>query len=177
MPGPMYTLPLDRVANQPPAEGIHPFIITEITEGESSNQNPMWTVRLQCLSEGPDAGKEVTLWLVLTDNMRWKVEKFLDAVGAPETGDATYNQFIGRKFKAQINHRKQDGRVLADVGEMFPMSSAPKSSSPTPPARAAGGPKAAQRTGAGPATAHVAKTKSAGLPPDATGNDIPFEAA
>lgn len=162
---PMYDLNLDRVANQPISEGIHAFVISDITEGESSNNNPMWTVRLKCLDEGPENGKEATLWLVLIDSMRWKTEKFLDAVQAPPTGSAPYTAFIGRKFRAQISHRKdeQSGRINADVGEMYVFAA----KAPAPhqaAARPAGTPPATVQTTGVKSTATVKRSK--GLPAD-----------
>jgi hypothetical protein len=176
----IYTVSLDRVANQPVSEGMHIFVITEAEEGESSKGNPMWTIRLSCLSEGADEGKEATLWLPLTDNMRWKLEKFFDATKAPTTGTVTARQFVGRKLKAQISHRKDDnGQLRADVGEMFPFtggSTNPSSVTTSRVKTAAAAPVV--RTGAA-AQAKVPATKPSkptakGLPAD-VGEDIPFE--
>jgi hypothetical protein len=171
MSEPMYSVNLDRVANQPVSEGLHPFVITDIVEGESKEKhNPMWTVRLRCLTEGVDNGKDVTLWLPLTDNMRWKLEKFLDAVGAPTTGQVTYQQFIGRKFKAQVSHQVVDGRTNANVGEMFPLSTSSKSAPPSKVRSATATP--VTRTGEAART----KVASKGLPADAVGenDEIPY---
>lgn len=182
----MYEVPLDRVANQPVSEGIHGFQVKDIEEGESSKQNPMWTVRLVCLDEGNDEGKEATMWLVLTDSARWKLEKFFDAVGAPETGTVTHRQFIGRKFKGQVTHETRDGRTNANIGEMFPFTSSPTPKSPAaksaPVLKASSAPVV--RTGNGPAKATVGaapapvtgkKPASKGLPADTTDEgELPF---
>jgi hypothetical protein len=183
---PQYTINFDRTANQPCTEGIHSFVVSKIDEGESSNNNPMWTVRLTCIDDGgPDEGKEVTMWLVLTDSARWKLEKFLDAVNAPATGSGDYRNFVGRRFRAQIKHRNNDGRIMADVGDMFPFSTGPSKPTQAGPAKTAtvtpstrqpagapaGRQPAATPTGNGPATASV-KRPSKGLPADSTEGGI-----
>lgn len=117
----VYVLDLERRANTPIPEGIHQFVVKNIEEGESSNQNPMWTVTLACETPGEE-GKEVRMFLVLTDSARWKLEGFLDAVRAPATGKATASQFIGRRLRAQITHEDYNGRAQARVGEMFPIT-------------------------------------------------------
>jgi hypothetical protein len=182
MEQPMYEISLDRVANQPVSEGIHLFQVRAIEEGESSNHNPMWTVRLTCLDEGPDQGKETTMWLVLTESARWKLEKFFDAVKAPTTGTVDYTKFIGRSFKGQVTHENRDGRINANIGEMFPASSAPAApkaaSAPVVKAtatptvnRTAGGPVKTTVPAPVPATKKIG---SKGLPVDSTDGDIQF---
>ena len=146
-----YVLDLERRANTPLPEGIHQFVVKNIEEGESSNQNPMWTVTLACETPGEE-GKEVRMFLVLTDSARWKLEGFLDAVRAPATGKATASQFIGRRLRAQISHEDYNGRAQARVGEMFPITtnSAATTTNAPKPAAVGSAPRAATKKAAQP---------------------------
>lgn len=120
----VYEVDLDRTATTPVTEGIHAFSVADIAEGESSKGNPMWTVKLACIDPA-EAGKQVTLFLVLTDAARWKFEAFLDAVNAPKTGRATADKFIGRQLRAQITHEDYEGKPQPRIGEMWPITKAP----------------------------------------------------
>jgi len=168
-----YQINLDRTANVPITEGIHQFSVAEIAEGESKAGNPMWTVKLACLDEA-EAGKQVSLFLVLTDAARWKFEAFLDAVLAPKTGSATASQFVGRKLRAQITHEDYEGKPQARIGEMWPMTTRP--ATPAPAVK----PVVTKTSSAPTATAKVpakASTPAAkrNLPKDVAGDDpIPF---
>jgi hypothetical protein len=128
---PQYEVDLERIANVPVAEGVHIFVVKDIEEGMSKNDNPMWTVVLACETPG-ETGKEVRMFLVLTQNARWKFELFLDAMNAPKSGSAVAKQFIGRKMRAQIVHEDYEGRPQPRIGEMYPVGIAPKAT--TPPA-------------------------------------------
>ena len=169
-----YQINLDRTANVPITEGIHQFSVAEIAEGESKAGNPMWTVKLACLDEA-EAGKQVSLFLVLTDAARWKFEAFLDAVLAPKAGSATASQFVGRKLRAQITHEDYEGKPQARIGEMWPMTTRP--ATPAPAVK----PVVTKTSSAPTATAKVtpavkttAPTKRP-LPKDVAGDEpIPF---
>lgn len=179
MSEPMYQVPLDRVANQPVPEGIHPFSVSEIEEGESSSQNPMWTVTLACLTPGEE-GKTVPLFLVLTPSARWKLEQFFDAVGAPTSGMVTADRFKGRKLRCQITHEDYQGRKQARVGEMWAMTASPVAKAPAAPqvavSKTSKKPTTARQAAGEPQpVAHVKQPVSTGLPADQAGEDaIPF---
>lgn len=126
---PQYEVPLDRTANAPISEGVHVFTVKDAEETESSKGNPMWVFTLACNTPGEE-GKDVRLYLTLTQNTRWKLELFLDAMRAPATGSVTADKFVGRQMRAQITHEDYEGRPQARVGEMYPLSqagTAPKS--------------------------------------------------
>lgn len=173
-----YQINLDRTANVPITEGIHLFSVADITEGESKAGNPMWTVKLAC-QDPAEAGKQVSLFLVLTDAARWKFEAFLDAVMAPKAGTATASQFIGRSLRAQITHEDYEGKPQARIGEMWPVTTKPASPAPavkpvvtkTSTASVA---KATVKPGAKPVVGKPA-TKPTTPPADVAGDDeIPF---
>lgn len=170
-----YQVTLDRSANVPITEGIHVFSVADITEGESKAGNPMWTVKLAC-QDPAEAGKQVSLFLVLTDAARWKFEAFLDAVLAPKAGSATASQFVGRKLRAQISHEDYEGKPQARVGELWPVTT-----KPAQPATSAVKPVVAKASSAPVAKAKVTPgskpvaAKPVTPPADVTGEDeIPF---
>ena len=166
MTDPQYQVSLDRTANQPVSEGIHPFAVATFSEGEG-NAGAYWRFDCQCLTPGEE-GKMVALFLSLTPQSRWKLEIFLDAVKAPATGSVTADKFIGRKFRGQVVHGEYNGRPQAKIDQMWPLSAAAeapvKVTRSVPPAAPAKATKA---------PAKAAPTK--GVPADAAGeNEIPF---
>ena len=118
-----YEISLDRIANQPVSEGIHLLKITAGNEGEGA-KGPYWKFDTVCLTPGEDSKSPKPLYISLAPQSRWKLEIFLDAVGAPATGAATVNKFVGRQFRGQIIHEVYEGRTQAVIGEMFPKSAA-----------------------------------------------------
>jgi hypothetical protein len=154
-----YQINLERTANQPVAEGIHAFKIASGEEGEGP-KGPYWKFQLACLTPGEE-GKTVFFIVSLSPQARWRLELFLDAVGAPGKGGATVDKFVGRSFRAQINHEPYEGRMQARVAEMFPITSSGKVA-PTP------APVVTKVSGA------PVEQKAKGLPADATQDEIPF---
>jgi hypothetical protein len=118
---PAYTVPLDRTANVPLSEGVHPLKITAGEEGEGA-KGPYWKFDTACLTPGEEGKSPKPLYISLAPQSRWKLEIFLDAVGAPTSGAATVDKFVGRQFRGQIKHETYEGRIQAVIGEMFPRS-------------------------------------------------------
>lgn len=165
-----FEVPLDRIANVPVTEGVHLFTVSRGEESVSKNNNPMWTFYLACNTPGEE-GKEVPLFLVLTPSARWKLELFLDAMNAPKTGSVTIDKFIGRKMRAQIVHEKYEGKDQARIGEMYPVSAAPKSSQ----APVAKNPAVKNVSASTQEETTSAKKPVTAIPADAVGSDdIPF---
>ena len=125
-----FQISLDRTANAPVTEGIHSFKISSGEEAEGP-KGPYWKFTLTCLSTGEE-GKSVFFIVSLSPQARWRLEIFLDAIGAPPTGTATINQFVGRQFRAQVTHEMYEGRAQARIGEMFSMSSKKAAPKPAP---------------------------------------------
>jgi len=120
MPSQSYKVSLDRTANAPVTEGIHPFKIVAGDEGEGP-AGPYWRFTLTCLTKS-EKGKNVIFIISLSPQARWRCEIFLDAIGAPQTGTATIDNFVGRSFRAKVTHELYEGRKQARIQEMFPMS-------------------------------------------------------
>ena len=155
-----FSVSLDRTANSPVSEGVHPFTIMSGEEGEGK-AGPYWKFILACQTPA-EAGKQVFHICSLSSQSRWRLELFLDAVGAPKTGNATISQFVGRSLRAQIVHEDYEGRPQARVGEMWPMTTAPKPvTAPVQPTRDASKPVPANVK-----KVTVPTKKSPGLPAD-----------
>lgn len=133
MPDSVYQVPLARTANEPITEGIHPFTIVGFSEGEG-NAGPYWKFDCRCDTPTEENKMAKPLFLSLSPQSRWKLELFLDAVGAPPQGNATADKFINRRFRGKIVHDEYQGRKQAQIEEMFPLNAAP-----VPPTKGNGG--------------------------------------
>lgn len=120
MPEQTYQIDLTRTANSPVTEGIHAFKIVSGEEAEGP-KGPYWKFNCTCLTPGEE-GKNVFTIVSLSPQARWRLEIFLDAVGAPSSGSATMDKFIGRQFRAKVTHEMYEGRVQARLADMFPMT-------------------------------------------------------
>jgi hypothetical protein len=170
---PQYEVPLDRTANVPISEGVHVFTVKDAEETESSKGNPMWVFTLACQTP-TEEGKEARLYLTLTQNTRWKLELFLDAMRAPATGSVTADKFVGRQMRAQITHEDFEGRPQARVGEMYPLSQV--GAAPKPQGVVINKTSAAAVPASPTVTKKVVAKKASALPTDAvpTEKEIPF---
>jgi len=162
---PQYQVDLGRVANEVINEGLHLFTIVDTYEGEGG-AGPYWS--FTCASATPgEEGKTTRLILSLSPQSRWKLELFLDAVGAPEKGKATIEKFVGRQFKGQVVHGEYQGRKQANIQEMFPVNSA------TPVAKSAATPVVVKSA----EVVEKSEPETKPLPEDVKsdgGGDIPF---
>lgn len=121
----MTEINLERTANEPISEGIHTLKIVAGEEGEGQ-AGPYWNFTVTCTDEG-EADKTTRMFVSLSPQARWRLEIFLDAIGAPRKGKATIEKFIGRMFKGKITHELYEGRTQAKVGDMFSLAhGAPK---------------------------------------------------
>lgn len=117
---PMYQVDLTRVADQPVTEGVHPFTIVGFDEGEGQ-KGPYWKFTMRCDSPGEE-GKTLLHFVSLTPQARWRLEIFLDAVGAPGNGAATADKFMNRRLRGNVEHQDYEGRAQARLKEMYPIS-------------------------------------------------------
>lgn len=108
-------------------EGVHAFVITDVQEKVGGSGFPYIALTLECTENAEWQGKKVWTNISLSPQARFKVDEFLDAVGAPENGNATAMDFVGKSFKARIvmeSYDKEDGTVgtRAQVKQMLPIS-------------------------------------------------------
>ena len=111
----------DRVTGPIP-EGIHPFQILEMSLSDEPGPSGYHyvSVKLSCLSEGPNMDKHVYTNLSLSPSARFKMEEFLDAVGAPHEGSGDLEDFVGERVRCQIKVDAFEGVDRAAVAKMLP---------------------------------------------------------
>lgn len=169
-----YSINLDRTANVPVTEGIHQFQIVEFEEGESE-KGPWIKFICVCKDAGEENKNPINLFISLTPQSRWRLELFLDALGAPKSGAVTADRFVGKMFRGNVGHEDYQGRLQGKIGEMFPVA-ASKTVAPSPAGTPVAKVKRTVKTNAAPAEAPAPAATQPELPTDVTNgaDDIPF---
>src|SRR5512146_1017476 len=102
-------LDMVRVGNNPPAVGLHHVQILDCVKRNSQNSGNdylLWT--LQIIGErDPERGRKFTPMTSLTENSRWVLERWLDALGAPIKGKLLVSTFKGKQLRVKISHRER----------------------------------------------------------------------
>lgn len=124
----------DRQTGVPIPEGIHTFEITEVKE-KSGEQTPSGftyvNLTLECIGNKQFEGQRTYHGFSLSPQSRFVLDRLLEAVGAPESGKATTQYFVGKKLKARIQHTTYEDkegveRTKAEVKEVYPVNFQPK---------------------------------------------------
>ena len=69
---------------------------------------------------GEDNGKEITYRVSLSPAARWKLDEFLDAVGAPTKGSAKAGDFLGRLVRFHVVEGQYNDRIRNEVDALLP---------------------------------------------------------
>lgn len=87
-------------------DGIHVarLVDAEEREGQSSGM-PYIALTLEIEADADWDGQRVWANLSLSPKARFKVDEFLDAVQAPDEGEATIEKFLGLKMKIQVENK------------------------------------------------------------------------
>jgi hypothetical protein len=103
------------------SKGVHTFKITKSEEkiGKESKE-PYWNFQLSCQDEGPDKGLTVFLMISLTPAARFKVDQFLDAIGAPGEGSIDHPQCVGKTLRSEIKWDEYQGNLKAVAAVLIP---------------------------------------------------------
>jgi hypothetical protein len=112
---------LDRISG-PITEGLHKFRIVGIEQREGQAA-PYFSVQMECVDKGNDEGKLVWDNVSLSPAARWKMEQFLDAMGAPATGEVFFEDYEGEYVQASVIHDLYDGKLQAKVDRLLPFDS------------------------------------------------------
>jgi len=64
----------------PVAEGTYDFEIVEVKQGASSGGHMQVELLTQIVG-GPEDGRKVRMWYIITEKSGWKIQKLLEAVG------------------------------------------------------------------------------------------------
>jgi len=172
-----YEVDLERKGDAIVDEGIHAFSITGFDEGQKKDESgepapgshPYWRFDCACLTPGQE-GLNASLFLSLSPAARWRMELFLDAVGAPEEGAITADKFMKRKFRAKVVHKDYQGKPQADLAELFSLKEKKGTGAVAKitPSKVSSKPTSKKKAKPG-------KVEAAALPSDATEDDIEFE--
>lgn len=102
VPGELFETDLTRTAGLIP-DGPHQFRVTSY-ESKMGPKAPYWAYTLT-VEEGSELDGGLIFYNVsLSPNSRWKMEEWLDAVGAPETGKVIGSQFVGALIVADVTN-------------------------------------------------------------------------
>jgi len=109
------------------SEGVHTFKIVK-SEEKMGPSGPYWNFQMNCIDEGPDKGQAVWSIVSLAPQARFKLDQFLDAVGAPEKGTVTHENFVGKTLRVKIVWETYNDTTKARADVFIPVGGpAPKS--------------------------------------------------
>src|SRR3990167_9592274 len=101
--------------------GTHSFQITERSwEDEGPSGDPCWYVVCKVVSAGDNQGKELLHTVSLGAKSRWKMDEFLDGIGAPKRGKYTLEQCVGKKFRASVGAGTYQGKPKSTIESFIP---------------------------------------------------------
>jgi len=96
--------------------GTHTFQITERSKEEMGpSGEPYWQVICKVISPGENQGRELMHSVSLGQPSRWKMDEFLDGIGAPKRGKWSIDQCIGKKFRATIGQDTYNGKLKSII--------------------------------------------------------------
>jgi len=133
------------------SEGVHQVLIEKGEEKAGGSGFPYWNYQCRC-TDADEENKAIWIIVSLAPAARWKLDQFLNAVGAPETGKANIQSFIGKKLRVSVVHEEYEGIPKAKVDSYIPAGSTAESAAPTglPGAKSKGVPKSAASGGEAP---------------------------
>jgi hypothetical protein len=103
--------------------GTHTFLVTDRTEEVMPDSGtPGWRIIARVVSKGEDEGKEVMHQISLGAASRFKMDEFLDGIGAPKKGAWDLGQCIGKKFRASVEHDVYQGKEKTKFTTIFQAS-------------------------------------------------------
>lgn len=111
------------------SEGVHTVRIIDWEQREG-NAGPYWNYTLEVQEDSVDNGKRLWHIVSLSPAARWRLEEFLDAVGAPRSGQAFGPDFVGSFMRVHVKHEEFDGKMRARIVGVLPPSGAKGSKTP-----------------------------------------------
>lgn len=108
--------------------GTHTFQVTDRSSIEMGGSGyEYWRLICQVISPGENQGKEVMHQLSLSPSARFKIDEFLDGIGAPKKGKWTMEQCVGLKFRASVTHETYEGKMKTAFESIIPQGDLTKS--------------------------------------------------
>lgn len=81
---------------------------------------PYLRMRFECIDEGPEEGYEANDNLSLSKKAKFKMDAFLDAIGAPRTGKLNASELDGKELTVTVDMDEYGGTVRAKVAAYLP---------------------------------------------------------
>jgi hypothetical protein len=103
---------LQRDSHDPMSIGTHLAVVQYRGTSDGPSGFPFITVRLECLDED-ELGNEALDRISLSPAARFRLDNFLDAIGAPRSGSMKVSQFDGHKVVVAIDHEDYNGETRA----------------------------------------------------------------
>lgn len=101
--------------------GTHTFQVTDRSkEDMGPSGDPCWYIICKVISPGESQGKELMHTISLGASSRFKMDEFLDGVGAAKKGKGTLSQFIGKKFRASVGSDTYQGKPKSTLENIIP---------------------------------------------------------
>lgn len=107
--------------------GTHSFKVSPKSEEDQGDAGPYWRVIAEVISPGDDQGKEVMHSLSLSPKARFKMDEFLDGIGAPKKGSWTLEQSIGKTFRGSVGTDTYQGKPKSVINSIIPFDQLSKS--------------------------------------------------
>lgn len=121
---PEIEISLVRRSQECPPAGIYKVVLENVKSGVSDNGNETLYWR-GAICDGEWAGYPLFFQLVLIPSARWKVDEFLDAVKAPDTGSANPRAFVGTIIGAACAPEYWQGKPRLKIQSYLPLKDEP----------------------------------------------------
>ena len=103
--------------------GTHTFkVMTKSEETMPDSGTPGWRLICQVISPGENQGKELLHFISLGVASRFKMDEFLDGIGAPKRGKWTLEQCFEKKFRASVGEDTYQGKLKSTLESILPAS-------------------------------------------------------
>ena len=110
-------------------EGSYKVVAQSFVERTASTGTPMVSCMMEIV-EGPYKGRKLFRNLMLSGTGLFTLHQFLDAVGAPKTGEAPLESFVDIPFVAVVKHKEWEGEKQEEVKRMMPLPDSGTKSKP-----------------------------------------------
>lgn len=104
-------------------QGLYPFRIIEFEVRQGGSGFPYISYTMELVAESKELqdweGQRIWMNVSLSPQARWKLDEFLDAVGAPEKGTAEPGDFLGAVVLAEVVHNEWEGKLRPNINKVF----------------------------------------------------------
>jgi hypothetical protein len=102
--------------------GVYAAKCIDFFEDESKAGNPMWVLDF-AITAGAHEGKELRLWLALTDNAMWKLNDVMAGMMIEKGADMTYNAdvdtIMAMKLRIVVEDNDYKGQTKSAVEGVY----------------------------------------------------------